>query len=115
MAESLKDTVYTLIGKHSSLDENGNPILDNLYDEEKDKFVYAENMPNAYAIKKINHKNQTFYFVKRNTLDGRIFNPVDPNAVFTHNKRASTTGQDSPQRRRAPQESAGHCHDHRRG
>ncbi len=67
--ETMPDSqVYTFLGEHDLIDNNGYPILDLSYDED-----IFEN-PDAYAIKIIKGE-KTNYYVKRGKY-GKLFNPI---------------------------------------
>lgn len=82
-------TVYTLIGKHDALDENGFPLLyDTIYerDNAKDVLIKAENDDLAYAKKSFNTKRYN-YHVKTNNR-GDLYNPHGMyESANTHNKK----------------------------
>jgi hypothetical protein len=69
---------YTIFGSHSSLDENGNPVI--------------ENKKNSFAYSRLLAGEQTFYL--KIGMYGKIFNPMGLYSEGKQNKFLSKIGRE---------------------
>lgn len=72
--------VFTIKGKEDLLDQEGHPVLKNVFDPDSVKFVYAENRPHAYAKLEMNN-GKILHYILTNSGSRRLKNPLDPNEV----------------------------------
>lgn len=68
-------TLYTLMGDHDTIDDDGNPVLD---DEEGSDYGYAKRITVD--------GNQVSYYIKR-TQDGHFYNPLGILTEGTQSKK----------------------------
>jgi len=73
-----KYTFYTILGKHKTIDSEGNPIL-------------IQECDNVFA-KKINNENTVKYFIKVG-LYGKVYNPIGMYSEGRHTKFLTKAGK----------------------
>lgn len=68
------EVVYTVFGKHDRLDVTGNPVLIDIFDQDKNKYTYASDRLDACCkIKSSEHG--PVYLAKVNVLTGFLYDP----------------------------------------